>query len=118
MGVERIAQRRLERAVELDHVHVRDALGQVLGQHAEAAADLEHDVGLGERGGARDHVEQVRVDQEVLAQVALRADAELLHPAQARLDGKLARPAGGTAALAHQPNSRAPLACTAASSSA
>ena len=57
--------------------------------------------------GARDHVEQVRVDQEVLAQVAPRADAERLHPPQARLDGE----------LAHQPNRRALLACTAASSS-
>ena len=105
--VERVAQRGLERAVELDDVDVRDARGEVLGQHAEPAADLEHDVGRVERRGARDHVEQVRVDQEVLAQVALRADAERLHPPQARLDGE----------LAHQPNRRALLACTAASSS-
>ena len=44
MRVERVAQRGLERAVELDDVDVRDALGEVLGEHAEAAADLEHDV--------------------------------------------------------------------------
>ena len=44
MRVERVAQRGLQLAVELDDVHVRDALGEVLAEHAEAAADLEHDV--------------------------------------------------------------------------
>ena len=42
--VDRVAQRGLERAVELDDVDVRDARREVLRQHAEAAADLEHDV--------------------------------------------------------------------------
>src|SRR3712207_7193892 len=42
--VERVAQRGLERAVELDDVNVRAPLGEVLGQHAEPAADLEGDV--------------------------------------------------------------------------
>jgi hypothetical protein len=107
MRVERVAQRGLEAAVQLDDVDVRHALGQVLGQDAEAAADLEHHVGRVELGGAGDDVEDVRVDQEVLAEVALRADAERLHPPQARLRGE----------LAHQPSSRALLACTAASSS-
>ena len=59
------------------------------------------------RGGARDHVEDVRVDQEVLAELAVRADAELPHAAQARLR----REPG------HQPSSRAAFASTAASSS-
>ena len=107
MRVERVAQRRLEPAVDLDHVHVRGALGEVLGQHAEPAADLEHDVLGRERGGAADHVEDVRVDQEVLAELAVRADPELAHAAQARLRRE----------LAHQPSSRAALASTAASSS-
>ena len=85
----------------------RDALGEVLAEHAEAAADLQHDVvGLQVRG-AGDDVEDVRVDQEVLAEVALRADAERLHPPQARLDRE----------LVHQPNRRAEFAWTAASSS-
>ena len=101
-------QRGLERAVELDDVDVGDALREVLAQHAEAAADLEHDVVRAELRGPRDHVEQVRVDQEVLAQVALGADAERPHPPQARLDGK----------LAHQPNSRALFSWTAVSSAA
>ena len=94
-------------AVQLDHVDVGDALREVLRQHAEAAADLEHDVVRAELRGPRDHVEQVRVDQEVLAEVALGADAERLHPPQARLGGE----------VAHQPSRRALLACTAASSS-
>ena len=47
--VERVAQRGLERAVDLDDVDVARALGEVLGEHAEAAADLEHDVVGAER---------------------------------------------------------------------
>ena len=97
----------LEPAVELDDVDVAGALGEVLGEHAEAAADLEHDVVGAELRRARDHLEQVRVDQEVLAEVAVRADPERLHAAQARLRRE----------LAHQPNSRAAFASTAASSS-
>ena len=108
MRIQRIAQRGLEAAVELDDVDVRDALREVLGQHAEPAAHLEHDVALVELRGARDHVEQVGVDQEVLAEVALGPDAERRETAQARLRGQ----------LAHQPNRRALLSCSAASSSA
>ena len=52
-GVERLAQRRLERAVDLDHVQVRHARREVLRQHAEPAADLEHDVGRVELRRAR-----------------------------------------------------------------
>ena len=107
MRVERVAQGRLEPAVELDHVHVRGALGEVLRQHAEPAADLQHHVAGAELGGAADHVEDVRVDQEVLAQLAVGPDAELAQAAQARLRRE----------LGHQPSSRAALASTAASSS-
>ena len=50
----RPAQLGLERAVELDRVHVRDAVGEVAGEDAEAGADLEHDVvGARARRGAR-----------------------------------------------------------------
>ncbi len=104
MRVQRVAQRELEVAVELDDVDVGDALGEVLAEDAEAAADLEHDVLGRELGGAADHVEDVGVDEEVLAQIAVRPDPELAHPADA--------------GLAHQPKSFAPLASTAASSSA
>ena len=99
-------ERGLEAAVELDDVDVARAFGEVLREHAEAAADLEHDVVVGQLGGAADHVEDVRVDEEVLAEVAVRADAELAHPSHARLCG-----------LRHQPKSLAALAVTAASSS-
>ena len=63
--------------VDLDHVHVRDALRQVLREHAQAAADLQHDVLRGELGGPADHAEDVRVDQEVLAELAVGMYAEL-----------------------------------------
>jgi hypothetical protein len=87
-------------------VDVPRARREVLRQHAEPAAHLEHDVGGVELGGAGDHVEQVRVDEEVLAEVAVRAHAVLAQAPQARLGGE----------RAHHPNSRAPFASTAASS--
>ena len=92
-------ERRLERAVDLDHVQVRHARRQVLGEHAQPAADLEHHVGRTELGGPADHAEDVVVDQEVLAELAVGPDLE---PAQAAQAG-LARLA------AHQPSTRAAL---------
>src|SRR5215218_4471818 len=100
MRVERVAQRRLQRAIELDDVHVRAAGGEVLAQHAQTAADLEHDVRSVELGGALDHAEDVRVDEEVLAEVALRAHPELLEPPQARLGWKVAHHRNRVAAFA------------------
>ena len=105
--VQGVAEGRLELAVDLHHVDMGDAWRQVLRQHAEAAADLEHHVLRVELRLAPDHVEQVRVDQEVLPQLAVGADAERLHAAQARLRRE----------LAHQPNRRAAFASTACSSS-
>ena len=64
---------------------VAGPLGEVLAEHAEAAADLEHDVVVLEFRSAADHVEDVRVDEEVLAQLAVRPDAELAHAPDARL---------------------------------
>ena len=61
---------RLERAVELDGVDVRDAVGEVAGQDAEAGPDLEHDVAGVELGEPADHAEDVLVDEEVLAELA------------------------------------------------
>ena len=106
MRIQGVAQGGLEPAVELDHVDVRDARGQVLAEHAEPAADLQHDVLRRERRRAGDDVQEVGVDQEVLAQLAIRAHAELGQAAQARLGGE----------LAHHPKRRAPFACTASSS--
>jgi hypothetical protein len=51
----------------------------VLACDAEAAADLEHDVGRIERRQLADDVEDVRVDEEVLAELAVRAHPELAH---------------------------------------
>ncbi len=101
--------------IELDDVHVAHARGEVLGEHAESAADLEHDVPGLELGGPLDHAEDVRVDQEVLPELAVRSHAEAPHPTQARLHWLLRHrePPG-----AHQPNTRAALRSTAAPSSA
>ena len=66
---------RLERAVELDRVHVRDARGEEAREDAEAGPDLEHDVVGLELGEALDHAEDVLVDEEVLAERLPRRDA-------------------------------------------
>ena len=79
----------IERAVDLDDVDVRRARGEVLAEHAQAAADLQHDLPGVELGGALDDAEDVRVDEEVLAEVAARAHAELAHAPQARLGRQL-----------------------------
>ena len=108
MGVERVAQRGLEAGVELHDVDVGDVLCQVLRQHPEAAADLQHDVRGLQLRGPPDDVEEVRVDQEVLPELPARADAEAAQAAQARLRRE----------VAHQPKTAAALRSTAASSSA
>ena len=95
----------LERAIHLDHVQVGHPGRQVLGEHAEPAAHLQHHVAGVELRGAVDHTEQVVVDQEVLAELAIGAHVELAQAPHARL-----------ARLAHQPNTRAALASTARSS--
>ena len=66
-------------------MHVARERREVLGQHAETAADLQHDVLGPELGGPVDDAEDVRVDEEVLPEVALGPDAELGEPAQTRL---------------------------------
>ena len=110
MGREGVLERGHERAVELDDMDVGRVGGQVLAQHAQAAADLEHDVGVGgvELRGTLDDPEDVRVDEEVLTEVALGAHAELAQTAQARLGGELS---------GHHPKRVAALASTRRSSS-
>ena len=68
---------RLESAVELDRMHQTNPLRKVVGQHSETRADLEHDVLRVEPGKPVDHAEDVLVDQEVLAEIAVRCDGEL-----------------------------------------
>ena len=108
VGVERVAQRGLERAVELDDVHVRDALREVLAEHAEAAADLEHHV-AGSSSAAR------AITSRMLESIRKFWPRSRL----GRIPNSVIRRRLGWtgAALAHQPNRRALLACTAASSS-
>ena len=53
----------------------RDALGEVLAEHAQATADLEHHVLGDERAARADHAEDVGVDQEVLPELAVGAHA-------------------------------------------
>ncbi len=85
--VDRVPQGRLEPSVDLDHVDVGRAGGEVLGEDAQAAADLEHDIPRADLAGPFDHAEDVRVDQEVLAELPPRTDVELVEAAQRRLAG-------------------------------
>ena len=69
MRSERLAQALLQPTVDLHHVQVADLGRQALGEHAEPAADLQHDVIGPELGQPLDHVEDVAVDQEVLPEL-------------------------------------------------
>ena len=75
---------RRERAVELDGVDVAHTVREVAGQDAEAGADLERDVLGGELGEPADHVEDVSVREEVLAQPLLRDHGHGLTAARRR----------------------------------
>ena len=66
---------RRKRPVELDCVDVSGAVGEAAGEDAEAGPDLEHDVVAVELGQSLDHAEDVLVDEEVLAELLLRANA-------------------------------------------
>src|SRR5439155_25269094 len=103
-----------ERTVDLDDMNVRDPGREVFGQHPQPAADLEDHIGRIELRRAPDHAEDVVVDQEVLAELAVRAYPELAQPAQAGL----ARPGAPPRPLAHHPKTRAAFRSTIASSSA
>ena len=72
-----LGEMRLERAVELDRVHARDSLGEVVGQDAQARPDLEHDVVGVELGEPPDDAEDVVVDEEVLSELAVGCDRKL-----------------------------------------
>src|SRR5207253_1343516 len=88
-----LAEPLLELPIDLDHVYVAGARGEPLGQDPRTAADLEHDVRRLERGQSLDHVEDVAVDQEVLAELV------------------------GATPTAHHPSNEAALRSTAASNS-
>ena len=55
-------------------MHEGDALGEEAREHAEAWADLEHDIGRIEQGEPFDHAEDVRIDEKVLPERLPRPD--------------------------------------------
>src|SRR5205085_12025711 len=59
----------------LDRVDAADVRGEVTREHSLTGADLEDDVVRLELGQAPDHLEDVRVAEEVLAVLLLRARA-------------------------------------------
>src|SRR6266511_5732538 len=65
---------RLERPVELDRVDACDAVGQIEREDAETGADLEHDVVGLQLGEPLDDPEDVLVDEEMLAEAAVRRE--------------------------------------------
>ena len=65
----------LQPPVDLDGVDVRAARRRGGGQHPQAGADLQRDA-PGRPPSAAPQAEQVLVEQEVLAQLAVRAKAE------------------------------------------
>ena len=67
VGGEHRPQVGFERGVKLDHVDEPNPLRKALGEDAETASDLEHDVLVGQRREPLDHVEDVAIDQEILA---------------------------------------------------
>jgi hypothetical protein len=101
---DRVAQRGLERSIHLHDMDMADAGSEMLRQHTESATHLQYDIRVREIGGLGDQAQDVVVDKEVLAELAVRADAELAQPADASL-------------AAHQPKMRAALRSTSSSSS-
>src|SRR3954449_5880648 len=91
-------------------MQVPPARRQELGQHAQPAADLEHHVAAVQLGGVTDHPQDVVVDQEVLAELPVRAYAEGAQPPQAGL-ARLT-PARLVLRRAHAPNTRSRFAST------
>src|SRR5688500_4165884 len=69
----------LERTVELDCVNMGDALGEELGEDAQAGSDFEHDVVLVELRKPAGDPEDVFVYEEVLAELAVRDDWDAGH---------------------------------------
>ena len=74
---ERVMQHRLEPPVGLDHVQVCRRAGRGMRSGRRGPPPISSTTSsVGELGRAADHVEDVVVDEEVLAQLAVRADLE------------------------------------------
>src|SRR5215218_3690115 len=72
---EEVGEVGLERPVDLDGVDVPRSVGESPREHAEPGPDLQHDVVRTELGESLDHGEDVRVGEEVLAELLLGAHA-------------------------------------------
>ena len=66
--------------IDLDGDHGRGLLGRQRRERAGARANLQHHVVGPDGGGVEEQVEQVQVDQEVLAVLVVRPNARLLEP--------------------------------------
>ena len=117
---DRVEQRLAQALVELHDVHVRGALGEVLGEHAQAAADLQHDVlaarapprarsrrGCSSRSGSSGRGRDRGAPRSGASAAGSAARAP--RPPRSRVAGRQT--------TVHQPNRRAALRSTAAPSS-
>ena len=78
MGLEFLAGQLLELRIDLDRDHP-GCLGSHAGrQRTHTGSDLEHHVMVVEPGGGLQQIQQVQVDEEVLAILGLRLQAGLL----------------------------------------
>ncbi len=98
MPGEGVPEMRLEAPVELDCVHVGNALRQIARQDAEPGADLENDVLVGKGREAPGDSQDVLVGEEVLAELAVRRHRVAAHgssKASAAFDS-ICRPSSST----------------------
>ena len=79
-GSRTLSQPCFERAVDLDDVDEPGSLREALGEDAEPASDLEHDVPVIELGQPLDDVEDVAVDEKVLTERARTCPARAHQP--------------------------------------
>src|SRR5262249_26605323 len=73
-AVQEFAHHLVKGRVDLDAEDGAGQVAQARGQAAGAAADLDRQVVLRQLGGGHHHVEDVEVDEEVLAELALGPD--------------------------------------------
>ncbi len=95
LGCEAVAQEGDQPVVQLDGHHAAGLLGDQLGEHAGAGADLQHRVLGRELRGGHDMRAVRGVDEEVLAQPLLRANAERGKLGQQALPRLHAQPSSG-----------------------
>ena len=82
-----LGQQGRQALVHLDGHHLGSALGQLLGQHADAGADLQHAPALIDAAGVHDLGRQARIDDEVLSKAL--GEREIVFFAQAADNGEV-----------------------------